>query len=332
MHIRIYCSEWERAYGCTDYGPAWPHVQADRRIVTEREEWLARRATKGKWEERLAALRKLSALAPEKAAAILEEMACDADARLVEAALELLRRRHPDAWPEILATQVSTCQSPPATRLVLLTAATELRDRRVWAAARKQLLSKACQAPAPCKGKECQLLDRLCVAATRVLGYAGTPADGFLLVKLLQSGSKAVKQQALDSLRLLHATREPVLPVKAGKTKGKKDVVSRWLELVERGRFRSWFDLAAGQLSRQGYRVSRPLASPGNRKELLRAVRAGFPTAYAAQVALAELHGVALPRVLDSQEAWRTFQRGAVAAPPPKPAREAECTLPALPE
>jgi murein endopeptidase len=306
FHLRIFCSDWDRASGCRDYGPDRPHLVRDSELHDERVRLLTRRARRGLTEERLAAMERLGGLSDADLAGLIDPLLCDADPRIVTRALELLRRTRNDRFDETVAAKLACAGSPDAL-LVLLEKVAHYGHRKVWQAARKVLADHPCELPDMAGDKQAKNLQRLCAKAARALAYTRDLDDGARLVPLLESKDRQVRKQALHALRTLFVTREPLLPGSTDKAV-KGSAKAAWKALADATRGDKWEPYAAAQLQRQGYDVRERLTHRANVPELLRAARAGNPVSFAAQIALARILGIELERPMKARAAHARFK------------------------
>lgn len=306
-HVRIYCTAWDLAHGCRDYGPLRSHLERDKSLLAERIERFERRAQRGKKTDRFAAIGKLAELAPDRAKGLVGKLLCDADATVVREGLNRLRSGLGDEYDQFVASKLS-CAGSNAGLLVLLDEVLTYRDKQVWKASMKVAKSKTCTSLKKCDDNECKTNEKLCSAAAAALGFSGNLANGSRLVALAASESGRVSRSALRALKRLCATADPIAPGQKRKKKDKAGNTKAWNELLAKFKNRSWGEQTKWQLKRQGYKLGNKLFSMNSTEALLNAAKAGFPVSYSAQVVLADLYKVTLARPMQPKEAYRFFR------------------------
>lgn len=341
FHIRIFCSDWDRAQGCVDYGPERSRHVRDDSIKTRRVETLERRISRGLDSQRLAALETLFVLAPDRAGGLARKLLCDPSKKMVERALAEVKHSTTQGWEKLVAGALH-CAAEPATELVLLEAVGKYLDKRVRKAARKAAARPYCLDGAKCSGSDCKAALRLCVVAVEALAWSTELSDGKVLAGLVESKEKRVRRKAVRALRTLFATNDPVVAgkkVDEKKTGEKKSRAERWQRLVRKSRKLSWEKQAFRQFQRQGYALHSRLTRKANTALLLKALKTGFPLGFASQRALASIFKQDFQRPLGNRAAYRLYARLAAnsgragpAAQPTSPGRQALRKLPPLPE
>lgn len=301
MHVRIFCSDWDRACGCRDYGPDRSTIVRDNSLLDERLERLNRLARKGLTKERLSALEALVQLPEANLASLVDDLLCNFDPAVVSRALRLAPRVHGGKADEAIARKLQ-CAPNPDSLYVLFKPVATYQHKSVWKAARKVVSGDACLDPTSAPGPTETHLAELCGLATRALGYSRTLKDGLLLAPLLESKSRVVKRGALKGLQNLYVTREPISPA-ADEVPEEGTREARWSQFVKRHHQEKWATQAVAQMQRQGFVVDQRLTRKRNTTELLRALQAGDPLSFTAQIALARAYNVEWLRPLKSKAA-----------------------------
>lgn len=306
FHVRIFCSDWDRANGCRDYGPERTSLSRDGHLLETRASRLIRKAKRGLTRERQAALKHLSQLPDVDLPGLVESLLSDADPAMVEMAMDLLGRTHPGKRDEVLTRKLAAAGSLDGLYTLFRPVAT-YQDKKVWKVARQVLADQSCQAPDAQGTPFATQLDRLCTHAAQALGYSRTLSDGRLLYPLLAAKDSTIRRTALRSLRTLFVTRDPILPGETSAPKGSP--LEQWQALVEAQSKEKWAVQAASQLNRQGYAIGKKLVSRSNTAELLRAVKAGHPLSFTGQIVLAKLYQIDWLRPLKAAAAYKRFSQ-----------------------
>jgi len=305
MHVRIFCSDWDRAAGCRDYGPDRSSLIRDDWLLEERLLLLGRRARHGLTKERLASLNALLQLPGVDVATIVDDLLCDAKSTIVARAVSLLPRLRSDKEDETLSRKL-TCAPNIDTLYVLFKPVATYQHRRVWKVARKILTEQTCRAPKPDEATGSKNLPELCALAAQALGYSRTLSDGLLLTPLLESKNRAIRKRALRGLQTLYTTRVPVVPPD-GELDETIPRAERWSKFVEAQHKLKWARQAATQLQRQGFAVNDRLMRKENAPELLRAVKSNQPISFTAQIVLARFNDLEWLRPLKAKAAYARF-------------------------
>ena len=337
MHIRIFCSDWDRSCGCRDYGPERSSLARDNFLLHERLQRLNRRARKGLTSERLAALETLIQLPEVDLHALVEDLLCDRAPEVVARAVRLLPRVRLGREDETLARKLSCAGSLDALYVLFKPVAT-YQHKRVWGAARKLLTEQSCLEPKTSSAVDGRDLPELCALAAQALGYSRTLADGLLLVPLLEARNRTLRRRALRGLETLYVTRQPVVPPE-GELDETVPRAQRWRTFVESQHKLKWARQAAAQMQRQGFAVVKRMIRKENAAELLRAVKADHPVSFTAQIALARINDMEWFRPLKAKAAHARFSALTPATQvedaPPQTARAVKTAktrrLPALP-
>jgi murein endopeptidase len=308
MHVRIFCDGLELASGCVDYGPIRNHLVRDNSILSGRGRHLARKVRKGLTNERLTAFGTLLSLSTTTDA-LVKEMLCDPDSKVVKKALTRFQRTHRDTWDQTIVAKL-TCAGSPEALTVLFQTVSSLRHRKTWKMARKILAEKPCTGS---KGNSVGARNTavLCAEAARSLGYAGNPEDGPQLAALLKSSSKLVRRHALRALRTLYATRTPYIKKtgKKSKTGDKKLTTAEiWMTFARSVAKQKWSRVVLDQLLAQGTKLTGKLYDNKNVDEMIRLAGKGYPVSYTAQVVLSKLLNHKLLRPLEAHKAVRLFR------------------------
>jgi len=341
FHVRIFCTGWDRAQGCVDYGPERSRHARDDSILAGRLDRLKRRVRKGLDKERLAALETIFSLEPDRAGALAQGLLCDPSSKVVVRALAEVKRRKKADWEKTVASKLK-CAPGPETELVLLEAVGDYLDKRVRVAARKAASRAVCKDASTCKGAGCDKALKLCRTAAGALAWSTDLKDGKILADLLESKDKRVRKKALSAIRTLYVTSDPAVPGERvrSKKKKKKSRAQRWRLLVKKSRKLTWEEQAFRQLQRQGYALKGRLARKANTALLLKALKKGFPFGFAAQRALATIFKQDFNRPVKNRAAHRYYSSLAAgsgrtrkpATPADKGQRQAMRKLPPLPE
>jgi len=318
IHIRIYCSAYDRMVGCTNYGPGVEDPEGEA-LLREVVQDLERRVRGAEGSLRAEALKRLALVGTDRAVRLFPEFLCDESTEVVEVALGGLRRHAPDTLQEtILGLK---CSTSPGSAYLLFDAVSDLRSARVWAQARKILRSRSCSELDFCSSATCGVRSKLCGSAIGSLSHSCLLSDGPLLMQYLDSDQDKVAAAARLGLQTLYAVEAPSeMEPKTKSKKGAKhhakalavsglSLHDQWDRHVTKWRSQSWPRYMRTLLSARGYKIQAKLFDARNVKELLRAVKSGGPVSYSAGVALATQLGVDLPRILPSAKAAALLQK-----------------------
>jgi len=303
IHIRVYCSSWDRMAGCADYGPMRSYFKRDDTAVNDLLTDLDRRARKGSRNERLAAIRQAARIPSPKSRVIVERAICDDSPKVVEAALANFTALTRDSRRELILRGLA-CNKSARGKLTLMKLAEGWLHPRIWQESRRLLKADTCRKVDKCKGKGCSAKEKLCARAAGALGHSSNLADAVLLAKFADSGTKRVRKAADRSLQTLLAMKDPP----ARKKKGKKSRAERWRKYARKVKSKSWPRYMRKRFNEAGYAVGRKLYSKAAAPALLAAVKECKPCAYSATVALASIYRVDLDRVPTPKAAYRLFK------------------------
>ena len=331
IHIRVYCSSWDRVAGCADYGPVRSYFTRDETAVNDLLTDLDRRARLGSPDERLAAIRSAARIPSPRARPILEKAMCDESSKVVQAALHGLTRMARDSRRNLILGGLR-CNSSTGGKLALMALAERWRHPRVWQEARRLLKANMCRKVDTCKGKKCGVQAKLCAGAARALGHSTNLADAVILAGFTDAKTRRVRKAADRGLQTLLALSDPPA---AKKKKGGKTRAERWKRYARKAKSKSWPRYMRKRLTDAGYPVGRKLYSKTSASSLLAAVKDGAPLGYSATVALAGIYRIDMKEVPSRKKAYRLFKNKV--SPPPKRARNGHSPksngkLPPLPQ
>ncbi len=322
MHIRIFCNDWDRASGCRDYGPDRSTLVRDESFLDERLTRLNRLARKGLTEERISAIEALIELPGMDLTPLVDDLLCNSDPLVVTRAIQLLPRVHGEMADEMLARKL-VCAPNPDTLYVLFKPVATYQHKLIWKAARQVLKKETCLDPSTSAVLASTHLAELCGLAAQTLGYSRSLEDGLLLTPLLESKSRTVRKSSLRGLQNLYVTSDPISP-SAAQVSEDGPLEVRWSQFVAHHYKDKWASQAAAQLRRQGFTVDLRLTHKGNAAELLRAVGAGHPLSFTAQIALGRIRNVPWPRPLKARAAHARFLAISPTAPEAPEAPDAD--------
>jgi murein endopeptidase len=324
MHVRIFCSDWDRAAGCRDYGPDRNTLTRDDSLLDNRLRQLNRRARRGLTSERLESVRALVQLPGAELVKLADDLLCDTDAKLVQRAVDLLPRLRAGEVDKTLAGKLACAANLDALYVLFKPVAT-YQHKRVWQAARKILNGNPCATPTQAAAGENKNLAELCGLAAQSLGYSRTLADGLLLAPLLESKNRKIRKRALRGLQTLYVTKKPVVPPD-GELDQTNSLATRWAEFVKQQHKLKWAKQASAQLLRQGFAVDKRLMRKDNAPELLRAVKAKRHISFTAQIVLARFYDLEWLRPLKAKAAYTRFSPLVPAGKKSDPGQQAKTT------